>query len=581
MGGEIGRDISQAVLGFGEGFASAKLNQRMAQQEQQRQFAMAGAQDLAKRGELGNMPQEFLKPLEKYYGKEGMASLLKVNEMNQSMRLARKGAEQMVSQVNEQQQIPVPPEAPMGQPQELMQGPPEMTTQNVQRQATPQEAFTNFQKIGPLGVFLMTGDVQAGQLAQREADLAFEQMKYAEAPKRNVLKTLTEAQAKWATENRQSQFVSANQLDQIQDNNLLPEGFVGFKVGEVGVILQAPESIKINADTQTRLAAMGVKDVRNATPSQIKKALAESVRDSGILAGAGARAKAQAEKQMAEGSRLWDTFRQRAESTFNAKTGQLAPSSLTVGEADSKEWKVIPDKHRGVLQDIQQSRAAFSSIVQDFQSVYGKGGLLSEVEASLPSRTLAGAKAYWQNITQQNPTLSALSAQAGQLAQALNRGSYGGVGTQTENDRQFAMKALTSIADGSFLLDTPKVQQKKINDIMKRFNRIEGAILGNQGADFPGTVYMDITKPANQQLEWTTPPITAEQQGVQSNVQQPAQQAQQPVAQQPATQQAGGFSLETGSLEEINRQIQAAGGQPITQDVLDAYRTQFAGKKKL
>lgn len=544
MGGDVGTGIAQAATGFMQGYAEQAVNQKMQQKAQQDQFAMQGAAQLAQKGELGSLPEDILKGVEKRYGKDGFAALQQQNQLNQVLRQVRRGAEQFIQQRPETTMQPVSPmeilpTTPQGnQLWNMQQTPGQPGAEQVSpisepvttmKQASPQEQFQAFNEIGPLGVYLLTGDVNAGQLAQRQQQLAFDSMKYAEAPKRNAFKTIVDQQAKWAGENRRSFVTTSEQLNQLQNTGNVPEGFVGFQIGNAGVLVEAPnDAIEISEKVQTQLAAQGVRDVREATTGQIQKALKDSIKTSSLLAGAGARAKEIAARQMANGARLADVSRQRYEDTFDRVTGQLPPASLTVGEADDKRWKVLPPQHKKVLQDVQQSRATLETVIRDFQKLYGKGGELANVKSTLPSRTVEGAKAAWARLTQQNPTLASLSAQAGQLAQALNRGSFGGVGTQTENDRKYAMRALTSISDGSFLLDTPKVQQKKINDVMRRFNRIEGTILGNAGKDFPGSIYMDITKPADALLEWATPPITF-QEGETPNAPttQPAEQIEQ------------------------------------------------------
>lgn len=571
MGGQVGRDIAQVGLGFMERAAEVGLSQQLQKKAKQEQFALQGATQLAKSGELELLPPDIQKSIMKQVGKENFALMQQQSKLNQALALSRKGARQEIMTQRETEMAPnaayygqlqqprtqLAQRAAKATPESLQEAEmsPVSAPRTIRRPSTPEEAFQSFNQIGPLGVYLLTGDVQAGQLAQQQSQLAFDQMKYAQAPQRKAYEALLSQQAKWATENRRHAITTPEQIRLLEESGTVPEGFVTFELGNIGVMLEAPQdAIKIKEDVQTILAGMGVRDVRQASPKQIQQALKTAIGNSTMLAGVSAREKARMEQAMAEGWRLWDQYPKRAQSTFNRETGQLAPASLTVKSADSKEWKVLPDLHRKTLQEIQQARGGFSNVIRQAQTFYGKGGKLADIRASLPSRALGRVKAYWSTLVQDDPELAAFVDQLGQVAQVVNRGSYGGVGVQTEKDRQYAIKALSSLSDGTFLLDTPEVQQKKLNEVMKRFNRIEGTILGNQGRDFPGTVYMDVTKPAAEELQWAAPPITFEPQAEPAQVAQPQQQQTITPIQRPAGVEKNVSAATTEELQSLSNQ---------------------------
>lgn len=532
MGGDFARAIGEAGLGFAQGVAEQKIRQNIETQQRQQQTAMSTAEALAARGELSNLPPEMHKSMMKIYGKEGFGNLLQLDSLNQTMRQLRMGAEESLK-------APVQEETTVQNP--MMQGP--VTPQGeypkqqvmMERDPTNVELYQRAQELGPLGTYYMTGDTAAGGLSAQQINQGlaqrsqqFEEYKYATGPGRKQQELLNQAEKEAIGQNRRTFRISKAEADEMNASGNVPEGFEAFTVGDNGLLVEVPrDAMKVDESVQTVLAGRGYKDIRKVPHKEIKSALAEVFQNRYLASAASAIEAKKAAKEMAEDARLWDVYRPRAESTVNVQTGQLAPASLKVKEADDKNWKVLPDNHKKVLQEVQQSRSSMEQVVRDFQKLYGKGGALADVKANLPSRTIASAKAYWNQLTQQNETLALLRDQAGQLAQALNRGSYGGVGTQTESDRKYAIKALTSIADGSFLLDTPEVQQKKINTIMKRFNSIEGTILGNHGKDFPGTIYMDIKQPANAELSWTTAPLSV------TPAEAPTEQPSQPAQQQP------------------------------------------------
>lgn len=570
MGGDFGRMLSEAGLGFMQGYAQQKVNQNIETQQRQAKFAMQGALDLAQRGELGNMAPEFMKPLEKYFGKEGLAQLQQMNQLNQTMRNLRQGTEALVN-------APVQEERLVQDPR--LQGPPTpegtfpLQQQMTSRAPTNVEMVQRANQLTPQEMYFMTGDTSAGGLSAQSQSLAqqrlehdFQQRKYTEEPSRKAQErqenALINIEQESAKQGKQAFRMSRQEAEERVNTGQIPEGFQPFIVGDGAILIQRPpDSIKIDSDVQTELAGAGITDIRQASPKQIAAATQRVLEKKYEISAANALETKRATKEMAENSRLADISPQRYESTFNARTGQLAPTNLTVKGADSREWKVLPDLHKKVLQEVQQSRASLEGVVRDFQKLYGQGGELANIKATLPSRTKAGVQAFWNNLTQKNPTLATLRDQAGQLAQALNRGSYGGVGTQTESDRKYAIEALTHIASGAFLLDTPEVQQKKINEITKRFNRIEGAILGNAGQEYPGTLYMDITKSSNEELQWSNPPVTLENIGTAAGTAQ--------------TQQGGEPAPINGQTYQDAVQKY---GDKMTPEVWEEYRKQIEGQ---
>lgn len=521
MGGEAGQALSgvaQIGAGFAARMAEDKMQQQMQQRAQQAQFTVQGAQQLAKQGRLDLLAPEMRKGVEKYTGKEGMQLLENINQRNKILERLRLGAEQTVGQVQETQQVPVDPSqlqptTEFGQQVAAMQPQtgvefaqaemsPISEPQQVQRQATPQEAFENFNRIGPLGVSLLTGDVQMGQLAQQQAVLAQNIAEFSTEPIRRQAKAIRDTQAKLAEQGRQSQVVTASQAEQLIANGLVPQGFTPFIVGNQALLIEDQLGLDIPTAVQGELAAMGVRNIDDATPKQFveanRRVQMQQLQAAGIRGAEAARIANEAKLN----SPITMSSPQTALRMYNKQTGRQIDATITWRDIqeNKKEFKQLTTQQANAIDTIRQQRDSFSAVMQKMQNLFGKSGLLNAGKG-LRGRAKATFTAAINQLTQEDPIFAATLDQMGQIAQALSRNSFGGVGTQTEQDRLYAIDALTDLSATSGLIDSPDVVQQKFNDIMERFDRIEKTILDNPNYVPRGTVRLDVKKSANATLE--------------------------------------------------------------------------------
>lgn len=173
MGGQLGRDLSQVGMGFMSEMGKIKMAERAQQKAQQTQFTTNALQQLASMGQLNDLDPQVLKSMQGVLGKDVVGMAMEQSNLNRAIGQARQGASNFITQRTEQ----VPAYGPAGAMPEGIQGPPtaqqveEIPKTTITREATPAQAYERFRQLDPTGVYLLTGNVQAGQLAQQGMNL--------------------------------------------------------------------------------------------------------------------------------------------------------------------------------------------------------------------------------------------------------------------------------------------------------------------------------------------------------------------------------------------------------------------------
>lgn len=486
MGGNVGEVIAQAGLGFMQGVAQAKVAQSIDKQQRQQEFAMKLGPELAARGELSDMPPEMAKALEKTYGKAGMGQLMELNRINQFTRGLRMGAERTVqAPIREEQTIqsrdiqgPVTPqgEAPKG----LI---------NVTREPTYEEQYQRYTQMDPLGVAL-TGGIDMGQLAQGQQTLGLRarEQEFAEQKERTrVGKTgeeeIIKLQSNLAEKGVRNAVVDPDQAAQIlQTPEAQQRGLYPFIVGNKIVLIEPTGTGNFGEKADRYLAEMGIKDPSRATPQQLAK-VNRRIFDEDMQRGAVSEV---AKKEASMSMPVVVTAPNVASQYYDPNTGEpydRTNPAFSLNDIVGLGKKNIVRLTDAQIKDLDGSKkfyADWQNLKAVTDKLFAPGGPLHGKDKNFLSRLRKTGESVYQQFIQSNPDLVIYSRMKGQMAQAFNRGEYGGVGTQTEQDRKYSAQLFPQEGARDALVDTPEVAARLMNSMGERILKNMRITLGNK-----------------------------------------------------------------------------------------------------
>lgn len=185
MGGQIGQDLAQVGLGFLDAGAQSAINNLQSRQANERDSLTRLANNLAAQGQLNSLPPDVMKSFEKSLGPNITRALQFQSNLRQQqlapIQELRSGLQNLINAPVQEQAAPTQSfqqsiaQAPQQAPTELaglvqqQQLPQDVSTQQPavveERAPTAAEKFQRFDRqVSPLGVALLSGDVQLGQL---------------------------------------------------------------------------------------------------------------------------------------------------------------------------------------------------------------------------------------------------------------------------------------------------------------------------------------------------------------------------------------------------------------------------------
>ena len=488
MGGDVGRTLQQAVLGFAQGAAEAKYTQHLETQDRQNKNTMRLGEMLASHGQLSGMSPEMLKPIEKVYGKAGMAQLMQLDQINSLRSQLRQGAEQTVrAPIQEEQTF----EDPRLQGPVTPQGQMPMNAQMTERAPTNVEMFQRAQQMGPLGTYYMTGDVGAGGLSAQQATIAqnqieeqrlaraqsLDEQKYAEGPSRKQTDRIFDLQSKLAADGVQNELLTPERIQELQQTGV-PEGAYPYIVGNDVLLIQPPSKVSFRERTNEQLGMLGVKDPSKATEAQLTQAIKNIHAEDLAVAGASEKQKTEAAKN----TPLVILDPKLAAQYRDKNTGRPMDPNFKLNDVMKSGSAAVrlTDKQSEDLDNSIKFYHDLKRLNEVNKRLFAPGGTLHGRDKNFLGRLKTTARAQYDKLMQNDPDLVLYSRIKGQMAQAFNRGLYGGVGTQTEPDRKFSMNMFPQEGGPDRLTDTPEVAGRLMNEMEQRLLTGMRLTLGNK-----------------------------------------------------------------------------------------------------
>lgn len=503
MGGNVGQAIAEAGLGFMQGYADTQFKQQMQRKATQDQYAFNAGQELANRGELENLPPDMLKPLQRMYGKEGFAQLMQLNKVNQFQRQLRLGAERMV-------QAPIAEERVAQSPE--LQGPPTPQGElpkygyTVNRAPTPEEQYQRYTQMDPLGVAL-TGGIDLGQLAhgnvtnllrakEHELDVEKERTKVSKTGEEEIIKL----QSNLAEKGVRNAVVDPDQAAQIlQTPEAQQRGLYPFIVGGKVVLIEPTGTGNFGEKADRYLAEMGIKDPSRATPQQLAE-VNRRIFDEDMKRGA---VSEMAKKEASMSMPVVVTAPNVASQYYDPQTGEPydrtnpAFSLNDIVGLGKKNIVRLTDQQIKDLDGSKKFYADWQNLKAVTDKLFAPGGPLHGKDKNFLSRLRKTGESVYQQFIQSNPDLVMYARMKGQMAQAFNRGEYGGVGTQTEQDRKYSTQLFPQEGARDALVDTPEVAARLMNSMGERILKNMRITLGNK--DYVPGAYTGETQPGEPQ----------------------------------------------------------------------------------
>ena len=510
MGGNVGQAIAEAGLGFMQGYADTQFKQQMQRKAIQDKYAFDAGATLAQSGDLNNLPPDMQKPMQRLYGKEGWAQLQQINQVSQFRKNLRLGAERMVqAPIREERTIqsrdiqgPVTPqgEAPKG----LI---------NVTREPTYEEQYQRYTQMDPLGVAL-TGGIDMGQLAQGQQTLGLRarEQEFAERKERGRAQATTDdeiikLQSNLAEKGVRNAVVAPDQAVQIlQTPEAQERGLYPFIVGDKIVLIEPTGTGNFGEKADRYLAEMGIKDPSRATPQQLAK-VNRRIFDEDMQRGAVSEL---AKKEASMSMPVVVTAPNVASQYYDPQTGE--PYDRTnpafslndvVGLVKKKQIVRLTDQQIKDLDGSKKFYADWQNLKAITDRLYAPGGPLHGKDKNFLSRLRKTGESVYQQFIQSNPDLVLYARMKGQMAQAFNRGEYGGVGTQTEPDRKYSKMLFPEEGAIDTLVDTPEVAARLMNSMGERILKNMRITLGNK--DYVPGAYTGEAQPGEPQTPTEQP----------------------------------------------------------------------------